>query len=256
MRTYAANAIVLRRIDLGEKDRILTLYTRESGKLSAVAKGSRRPGSKLAGASEPFTCSRVCLARGRDLDVVSQADTRESFPNIRSDMRAVAYAVYALELVGSFVDERQPNPDLYDTLLSALYVLESGADPEIAARYFELQVLALLGYDLVYESCARCGRAARPQAGGGGELAFSAALGGLVCGECGAPPSDVVFARGAVTTYLSALRQAEPHRLKGMQFPIGARRDLANILRRHIRYRLERDLKSAGFIEAVESAGL
>ena len=98
MRTYSANAIVLRRIDLGEKDRILTLYTREHGKLSAVAKGSRRPGSKLAGASEPFTYSKMFLATGKDLDVLTQADIKESFPNVKSDIRSVAYGVYLLEL--------------------------------------------------------------------------------------------------------------------------------------------------------------
>lgn len=252
MRTYSANAIVLRRIDLGEKDRIVTFYTREAGKLSAVAKGARRPGSRLSGPSEPFTCSRLSLARGRDLDIVSQAETRESFPNIRSDIRAIAHAVYVLELVSSFVDERQPNPDLYDTLLSTLYIMESGADPEIAVRYFELQVLSILGFEPAVESCSRCGRtvASTEEAS---ETAFSASCGGLVCRECGAPPGDTIFVPANVTGWLKAIRQAEPHRLKDVRVPAGVRRCLAAILRRHIRYRLERELRSTEFIKAVES---
>ncbi|MGB9620610.1 MAG: DNA repair protein RecO, partial [Armatimonadota bacterium] len=94
MRTCTVNGIVLRRTDLGEKDRILTVFTRELGKLSAVAKGSRRPGSKLSGASESFACSKMMLASGRNMDVLTQAEVKESFPNIRADMRAVAHAVY------------------------------------------------------------------------------------------------------------------------------------------------------------------
>ncbi len=114
MRTYAASGIVLKRIDLGEKDRILTIYTKEYGKLGAVAKGARRPGSKLAAASEPLTYSKLLLATGRDLDVLSQADIRESFPNVRRSMASVAYGVYMLELTNHFVDERQPNADLFE----------------------------------------------------------------------------------------------------------------------------------------------
>lgn len=246
MRTYSTSAIVLRRIDLGEKDRIVTVYTRELGKVAVVAKGSRRPGSKLAGATEPFTYSRVFLSRGRELDVVSQAEIRESFPGIRREMKPIAYAVYMLELVNSFTDDREPNPDLFDTLLSVLYVLESGTDPEIAARYFELQMLSTLGYEPHFEACLPCGKPI-----GREKVGFSPSLGGMVCKECGMMPSDAITVPGAAASYARALRRAEPHKLKDMNIPPGARRDLANMLKWHIRYRLEHDLKSVDFIEVV-----
>jgi len=248
MRTYAASGIVLRRIDLGEKDRILTILTKELGKLSAVAKGSRRPGSKLGGASEPFTCSKMLLASGRELDVLSQAEIKESFPNTRSEIARVAYAIYFLELVNHFTEERQPNPDLFDTLLSALYVLESGTDPEITARYFELQLLSVLGYEPHFDGCLRCGRRI-----GRERVAFSPSLGGIVCGKCSAAPNDAIWVPGAAASYVRALRQAEPQTLRQLNVPPGARRDLARMLRWHIRYTLDRDLKSAEFIRAVEA---
>ncbi len=138
MRTYATSGIVLHRIELGEKDRILTVYTRKNGKFAAVAKGSRRPGSKLGGASEPFTYSNMLFAVGRELDILTQAEVRESFPNVKSDIVRVAYGVYTLELVHHFTETREPNPDLFDTLLSTMYILESGTDPEITTRYFEI----------------------------------------------------------------------------------------------------------------------
>lgn len=246
MKTYTAGSIVLRRIDLGEKDRIITILTREQGKLGAVAKGARRPGSKLAGASEPFTYGKLFLSAGRDLDVLSQAEIKESFPNVKQDMRAVAYGMYMLELTNQFTEERNPNPELFDTLLSAMYILESGTDAEITARYFELQFLDLLGYDPHFETCIRCGR--KPKQG---RLGFSPSLGGIVCDSCGITPSDVIWAPDAIISYINALRRAEPQKLKDMKFPRGVRRDLANILKWHIRYRLEHDLKSADFIDLI-----
>ena len=246
MRTYTASSIILRRIDLGEKDRILTAYTRERGKLSAVAKGARRPGSRLAGASEPFTYSKVFLSTGRELDILTQAEIKESFSNVRQSIRAVAYGIYLLELTNQFTDDREPNPDLFDTLLSAMYVLESGTDPEIAARYFELQLLELLGYAPQFDVCLRCGKESKQE-----RIGFSPSLGGLVCEECGTPPPDVIWAPGAIVSYVNALRNAEPQKLKDMKFPRGARRDLANILKWHIRYRLEHDLKSTDFIDSI-----
>jgi len=246
MRTYTANGIVLRRIDLGEKDRILTIYSKEHGKLSAVAKGARRPGSKLAGASEPFTYAKMMLSSGRDLDVLSQADIRESFPNVKREMASVAYAVYLLELVHHFVDERQPNPELFDTLLSTMYILESGTDPEITARYFELQLLSMMGYEPNFDACLRCGHAI-----GREKVSFSPSLGGIVCARCGDAPRDAISVPGAVASYVHALRAAEPNKLKDMRVPAGARRDLARMLRLHIRYRLERELKSVEFVRAV-----
>ena len=250
MRTYSAGAVVLRRIDLGEKDRILTVFTREHGKLSAVAKGARRPGSTLAGASEPFTYSKMLLSSGRDLDVLTQAEIKESFPNVKADIAGVAHGIYLLELTNSFVDQRQPNPDIFDTLLSAMYVLESGTDPEMTARYFEIQFLAILGYEPSFEACLRCGR--QP---GRERISFSPAMGGIVCARCGSPPNDAISVPAAVASYVKALRTAEPHKLKELRFPKGARRDLARMLRWHIRYRLEHDLKSTDFIDAISEAG-
>lgn len=248
MRTYSATAIVLRRIDLGDKDRIITVYSKEHGKLSAVAKGARRPGSKLAGTCEPLTYARMFLSRGRELDVLSQSDIRESFPTLRGSMIAIAHGIYLIELTNSFVDERQPNPDLFDTLLSSLYVLESGADPEIAARHFELQLLRVLGYEPQFEACMRCGREI-----GRERIAFSPSLGGIVCKNCGSAPNDAIWVPGAAASYVRALLHAEPHKLNDMKIPPAARRDLAKMLKWHIRYRLERELKSTEFIEIASA---
>ncbi|MDH7601157.1 MAG: DNA repair protein RecO [Armatimonadota bacterium] len=248
MKTYVNPGIVIRRIDLGEKDRILTIYTKDYGKLSAVAKGCRRPGSKLAGPSEPFVYSKMMFACGRDLDILTQADVRESFPNIRSCITTTAHAIYLLELIDKFSEDRQPNAELFDILLSGLYMLEGGTDPELTARYFELQLLRTLGYEPHFEACLRCGNLPRS-----GLVVFSPSLGGVQCQLCGALPSDGMLVPVALISYVKALKTAEPNRIRELQFPAGARRDLARVLKWHIRYRLDSDLKSTAFLRESQS---
>ncbi len=246
MRAYAANGIILRRIDLGEKDRILCIFSKEHGKLDAVAKGARRPGSRLSAASEPFTYCKMLLAAGRNLDILSQAEIRESFPSVKSDMNRVAYAVYILELTYHFLENREPNPDLFDSLLSVMYLMEGGADPEICARRFELDLLSLLGYEPRFDCCLACGGTASNNIG------FSASLGGIVCGECFSKLADVMPVCGSAVSCAQTLRRAEPRDIASIALPTTARQDIGRILRAHICYRLERQLKSVEFIRVVE----
>src|SRR5215468_2707066 len=99
MPAYTTTGLVLHRLNLGETDKILTLYTREHGKLSAVAKGARRAGSRLSGATELFTDSKFLLATGKTLDIVTQCEIRESFPALRNDLERLARATYFCELL-------------------------------------------------------------------------------------------------------------------------------------------------------------
>ncbi|MFQ3549611.1 MAG: DNA repair protein RecO [Armatimonadota bacterium] len=247
MRSYSANGVVVKRIDLGEKDRIITIFTKEYGKISAVAKGARRPGSKLAGASELMSYSKLFLSKGKDLDILTQADIKESFPNVRCNLNSLAHAIYILELASSFVDENQPNPDLFDNMLSTLYVLEAGTDPEISARYFEMGLLKLQGYEPHFEECVKCGCTEFDE-----KISFNVILGGVECGKCRPFPIDSMMIRSALCSYVDVLRKSQPQELKNLKFPIGAKRELEKVLKWHIRYRLEKELKSFEFIKIIE----
>ncbi|MGQ9455757.1 MAG: DNA repair protein RecO [Armatimonadota bacterium] len=242
MKTYPTYGITIRRVDLGEKDRILTVYTKEYGKLSAVAKGCRRPGSKLAGPSEPLVHSKMLFAKGRDLDILTQAEVRDSFPAIRTNMGTVAHALYLLELVDKFTEEKQPNPELFDLLLSALYVLEAGTNPELATRYFELHLLNILGYEPHFETCLKCGKVPATK-----RIAFSPSMGGMLCKDC-CTVKDAIWIPPALASYVRVLKNAEPNILVKLDFPFGARCGLARVLGEHIRYRLESSLKSTEFL--------
>src|SRR5210317_1455264 len=104
-RTYRTEAIVLRRTDFGEADRLLTLYSREHGKIKGIAKGARKPQSRKTGHVELFMRSRFFLAKGRDLDIITQAEAIDSYVALRSDLVRTTYASYAVELLDRFTVE-------------------------------------------------------------------------------------------------------------------------------------------------------
>src|SRR3989304_6308774 len=119
-RVYKTEAIVLKRISVGEADSIFTLYTPNLGKIKAVARGVRKPKSKLGGHLEPLTQSALVLAKGQNLDIITQSQTIESFLPLRNDLHRTSCGLYAAELMDSFCAEQVENPAIYKLLHSTL----------------------------------------------------------------------------------------------------------------------------------------
>lgn len=138
MPVYKVEGVVLRHQPIGEADRILTLLTREHGRLRVSARGVRKTTSRLGGRVQPFTHGRFLLARGRTLDVVAQAEVLHAFPGLQQDLLRGAYAAYVAELVDRFLPERDRHPEVYDAVLDALAVIEGagGDEAEIYALWF------------------------------------------------------------------------------------------------------------------------
>lgn len=246
MPTYNTNAIVLHRLNFGETDRIVTLYTRERGKLGAVAKGARKPVSRLAGATEVLTYGRFHLATGKNLDIIAQVEVKESFPRIHQDLHRIAYATYMAELVDKSVEEDEANQEIFDLLLSALYLTERPNDPEKIAHMFELQFMTLLGYEPVLDKCLRC-RLPVPT----DEVYFSPSMGGVVCQECGPLPEDAIQVSHEALDAMRKLLDAEASEVERMEISRTAMDQIARVMRWYIRYRSERELKSIQFLQTL-----
>src|SRR5467141_297894 len=187
-RSYPIEAIVLKRTDIGEADRILTLFTPNRGKMRAVAKGTRRPISKKAGHLELLNRSQLQVALGRNLDIVTQAEGRENFLHLRSDLWHMTCGFYLAELVDRFVEDSTPHLDIYSLLLETLRYLdadataleqqitnstapaEDGVDENghttLLLRYFELHLLSSVGYEPSLQNCAHCGNELLPEENG------------------------------------------------------------------------------------------
>ncbi|MFN3337719.1 MAG: DNA repair protein RecO [Thermomicrobium sp.] len=194
IRLVRAEAVVLRRRDLGEADRILTLFTRELGKMRVVAKGVRRPLSRLGGHLDLFARTQVLLARGRELDLVTQAQLLESFLGLRQEPWRAGWAGYLADLTDRATADADPQPALYDLLVDCLRALTVCTDSFAIVRRFEIRLLVLLGYQPELSVCPRCRRRLIP-----GALAYAPELGGILCAEClGSTANEIPVSVGAV----------------------------------------------------------
>src|SRR5438552_5193634 len=156
-RVYKTQAIVLRQRKLGEADKIVTLFCANKGKVDAVAKGVRRTRSRLAGHVEPLTYGAYLLAEGRDLDIVTQAETVESFPSLRVDLERLSRGLYCAELTDRLLPERSEAYPIFRLLLTTLERLDSGEAYDLAVRHFEMRLLDALGYRPQLDVCSICG---------------------------------------------------------------------------------------------------
>lgn len=188
-RAYRIRAIVLRRRNLGESDRILTVFSRELGKHRFVAKGVRRPGSKLAGHSEPFMLSEFFIARTRGLPILTQAQCLRPFPQLRMNERAIAVANVMAERVEMLTGEDQAAPGVYGLVELCLDLLDSESDPEKVQLIFDLLLLKESGFRTDFQRCVECSEPLQAVPN-----SFIMERGGFTCQNCsrGLPQSLLV----------------------------------------------------------------
>lgn len=247
-RLYRTDAIVLKRGNWGEADRLLTLYTPYLGKFRVIAKGVRKPVSRKAGHLELLSHSNLLLARGRSLDIVTQAETISTFPNLRTELTKTGRAYYIIELIDRFTGEGIENYPLFDLLLQALTWLNDESDIELIARFYELRLLEFVGYQPQLFRCVRCNDEIKPA-----NNQFNAGEGGITCPRC-SQESPELSAQPISVNSLKVLRYMQIHTLEeSYRLPLSSEihRDLERIMLKYITYHLERNLKSVEFVQRL-----
>ncbi len=246
--SFRVEAIVLRHADWGEADRLLTLYTREHGKARAIAKGARRIRSRKAGHLEPFTRVTLQLAQGRDLLIVTQADTLEAYLPIGADLVKTGYASYIVELLDRFIYEDEiENQPIFVLLTEALDRIAAEADPWLALRYFEVRLLDYLGYRPHLFHCASCGKEIRPE-----NQYFSAAAGGVLCPSCGKDRPDAWPISMDALRHLRHFQRSSYAEARRAHPGSEVRNELESLMQKYLTYVLERGLNSPKFIKQVK----
>jgi DNA repair protein RecO (recombination protein O) len=243
-RTYQTEAIIIKKTKLGEADRILTLYTPELGKIQAVAKGVRRPRSRLAGHLELLTYSLVSLARGRHIDTIIGSQTINSFLPLKNDLNLIAYALYATELVNQFTPDNIENRPLFKLLLETMERLCQSGDSGLILRYFELQLLGEVGYRPQLQECVACHRLLNPVIN-----SFSSSAGGMLCPNC-AEPFSIPLSVDTLKV-LRLLQSGEWSAVSRLRLSPVVCRELEIVTRHYLRYLLERELKSATWLDTL-----
>lgn len=246
-RSIRAHAIVLRHIDWGEADRLVTVYSRELGKLRAVVKGARKITSRKAGHLEPFTHVKLQLARGKSMFVVTQADTIEPFIPLRETLEMTGTASYVVELLDRFVYEDEgPNPTLFRLLVDTLKRLASGEDTWLAVRYYEMRLLDFLGFRPQLVECANCARKIEAE-----DQYFSYSLGGAICPRCGIGLPNLTRISVDALKYLRHFQRSSYAEAKRAQPMQAIRNEVEMLMHGYFTYLLERELNSPGFLKTV-----
>ena len=249
-RRYRTEAIVLTRLDYGETDRILTLFTPYFGKVQAIAKGARKAGSKLGPHLDYFGRVSLQLARGRELDVVTSAELIEPHERLRLDLDAFGHASYFAELVRHLTQDREENGRIYDLLKRSLSVLNENVDPWPVTRHFELALLSALGYQPELLHCVNCRREIEPVPN-----AFSPSLGGMLCPLCrGVDPSSIPVSVNAQKYLRQLLRHGLAATIR-LQPSADERWEIERTIRDYLRYVAERDFSSLRVLSTLNLPG-
>lgn len=212
MRLYKVEGIVLRRRNLGEADRLVTILSRDRGKMTLVARGARRPRSRLGGRLEPPTRFRALVVEGRSLDVISQVEVLDAHARLRDGLERMGATAVVLELADRALADRHPHPEVYRLLVDALGLLRAGAD-RLAGLWFTARLLVLTGHRPAVGRCSVCGRRLR------GAAVWSAALGGSLDGACRSRDPRAVAVTPRATALLAFLLDARPAALRRLYPP-------------------------------------
>ncbi|MBI4282930.1 MAG: DNA repair protein RecO [Chloroflexi bacterium] len=245
-RTYQTEAIIIKKTKLGEADSILTLYTPELGKIQGFARSLRKPKSKLAGHLELLTHSLVSLARGRNLDTITGSQTIDSFLPLKNDLELTSYALYATELINQFTVEHQENRPVFRLLLETMERLCQNSDKELALRYFEVQLLNEVGYRPQLQQCVACHQPLMPVIN-----SFGAAVGGMLCPNCRqSQPLSYPLSVNALKV-LRLLQSNDYTTVSRLKMNRELSRELEMVLRGYLKYLLEREVKSAAWLDTL-----
>ena len=248
-RNYQTEAVIIKKTRLGEADSILTMYTPDMGKIQGFAKSLRRPRSKMAGHLELLTHSKVSLARGRNLDTITGSQTITGFLPLKNDLWLTSNGLYVIELVNQFTAEHVENAALFRLLLDTLHNLcLEETDKESVLRYFELHLLSEVGYQPQLQRCVICKSPLQPVTN-----YFSPSAGGALCPECGPQQSYSYPLSVNALKVLRFLQENDFETVNRLKIDQELSRELEIIMRSHIKYLLERDVKSVEWLDTLRA---
>jgi DNA repair protein RecO (recombination protein O) len=248
-RSFRAEAVVLRHANWGEADRMLTLYTREQGKLRAIAKGARKIRSRKAGHLEPFTHITLQLARSRDIAIVTQVETIDSYLPLRDDLTRTGYASYVMELLDRFTYEQEGgNPALFNLLVDTLARLCSTAEVWAVVRYYEMRLLDFLGFRPQLFECANCRNSIQAL-----DQYFSPSAGGVICPNCGGGLPGLWPVSVEVLKYLRHFQRSNYNEAARARVAPVLQKEIETLMQAYFTYLLERGLNTPGFMKRVSA---
>jgi len=242
MTQYETEAILLVVKNWGEADKMVTFFSREHGKVTAIAYGARRPKSRLAGGMQAFMHIDVALMPGKNLDSIKQYECKNSFRLIREDLTCMAYGLFIAELVAELCPERQPEPLVFDLLLD-IFTLISARNPRLVALAGAWQLLSMTGFLPEYKKCICCDQPLTTQA------YFLASAGGLAC--CNCKMQDSIEISMSAVDFLDILLSLDLQNPGHFKVTGMALLETEKMLAKYLMYHLDKPLRSLAFIKQI-----
>jgi len=228
---------------------MLTLYTAQLGKTRALVKGARKLTSRKAGHLEPFTHVKLQLAKGRDIPLVTQADTVDAYLPLRENLVLTSQASYVMELLDRFTyEDGSENSSIFRLLTETLARLSSGADPWVAIRYYEMRLLDYLGFRPQLFECANCRREILPE-----DQYFSFSAGGVICPSCGRGIPRLKPISVDTLKYLRHFQRSKYADAARAQPSPEVRAEAEALMQGYFTFLLERELNTPGFLKKIRT---
>ena len=252
MSSLTTPAIILRRVEYGDFDLILSFYTLEKGKLSAIAKAARKSTKRFGGILELFTTlDIVCtLSRRNGLPFLQEAVLKNAFSGIRSDIMRTAYASYWAELIETSSEEGQQQPQLYHLLQFTLRRLDQKqTSPEALSVLFQIRLLLVSGYRPNLRSCQDCCR--KVEEVDAREYQFDLSRGGLVCPDCGVTNSGRLIMSKSTLKQLHWIETGGLSKAGRVRLSGAAIRESLRVLEAFVPYQFGKEPRSLKFLQQV-----
>lgn len=243
--------IVLRAIDYGETNKIVTLLTVKYGKIAVLAKGANKPQSRLVSVTQPFVHGHWLLYGGNSgMFSVSQAEVIDSFRIIKGDLNRSAYAACLAELSDRVMEERTPYPGAFQFLLHMFQHLSDGKDPEVLLRIAEMKILYAAGIQPDLTRCAHCGRQLDTA------VRFSVRQGGPLCGQCHESDPYAMWIKPPVLKLMRLFQGIDISRLGVINVGDDVKQQLDKLQRQYLEEQGGIYLKSRQFLDQLNKYGL
>lgn len=223
MAAEQTTAIVLRMIEFSETSLIVTLLTRDLGRISAIAKGARRPKGPFEGALDLLAVCRVVVLRKNTdaLNLLTEAKLHRRFRGADRSLERLYGGYYVAEMLRLLLDDHDPHPDIYDLTIRTLQQIDGDGNVASSLAFFDLQVLRMLGHAPGTDRCTDCGDTVPSAA----RVPFSLDAGGVVCNRCRPRQRGTISVRQGVLDQIKQLQSAD------LQYPSKIPSDLYGELR-------------------------
>ena len=237
--------IIIRSIDYGETNKIVTVFSRENGKIGMMARGAKKPNSRLSFVSQLFTYGNYLYYAAKGLGTMSQGEVIQSFRSIREDVFKTAYVACIAELTDKLSEEKKTDPYLFELLYQSLHYINEGLDPEVIMFIFETKMLAVAGIAPKLDGCVSCGREE-------GIVSFSIREGGFLCDRCVEIDAHHIPVSEAVRKLLKLFLHFDLKRLGSISLKERTKDDIRLVLKHYYDTYSGLHLKSKRFLEQMD----